>query len=93
MKIFRSELNKDKNSWKKSLTAKVKKDKTNKVQTDIAQREAQLKMLNDELKILKGHKAELAKTDIVKPKKKRKKKKKEDKNDLNKALKKLGIKL
>lgn len=91
MKMFQKELDSDRSTWKKKLNQKAKDDKMKRLKMTISQKESHIKMLQDEISKLKGHQDQLTKAKVVK--KKKKKKKKKDNNDLNKALKGLGIKL
>ena len=90
MKKINSSLKKQRASWKKTLTKSNKSKLSKNLAADITTREAQIKMLQDELNAIKNQEQSLAKAPVVKTKKKKKEKKK---NDLEKALGNLGIKL
>ena len=90
MKNINTSLAKQRATWKKKLTKANKAKLSKTMVTDITTREAQIRMLQDEVAALKGQKANLDRTKVVVAKKTKKKKKK---SDLERSLGKLGIKL
>ena len=90
MKLYNKMLASEKAGWTKNLTQDQKNKSTLNITNSIMSKEAQVLMLQDEIKALKAHNETLASAKIIVPKKKKKEKKK---NDLEKALGNLGIKL
>ncbi len=83
MQILKKEISKDQLAWPKTLSATVKKQKQDGLRLRISQKQAQLQMLTDELKIDRAYESALTSSKTVSVRKKKKKKKR---SDLEKAL-------
>lgn len=83
LQLIDKEMAKDKATWKKNLSAAVKKQKLDRLQAKVTENQAFLAMLQDEVKVYEKHLAELKAAKVVKEKKK---KKKDNRSDVEKAL-------
>ena len=77
MRLLKKQLSSDQSTWGRTLSLPVKEKKQSTLRLKISQKQSELSMLQDEVKLYKNHQNSLnaAKTIVIRRKKKKKKKK------------------